>query len=238
MTKARGKKEHEYVIARITVKGRRFEILVNPELAFRFREGEKIPIENVLVGDYVYKDVRRGLKASPEELREIFGTDNLYKIAEEIIKKGELQLTTEQRRALLEAKKKQIINYIARSAVDPRTNTPIPPSRIEKAIEEARVAIDLYKSVEEQVPHIIKAISRLLPIKLARALLQVHIPSAIAARCYQQVMKLGDIRKTQWLADGSLIVELEIPAGMQNEVIDKLNAITKGNVSVKVLSVG
>ncbi len=231
-------KRREPVIARITIRGKHFEVLVDPELAFRFREGEKIPIENVVVGDFVYKDVRRGLKASPDELKEVFGTDNVYKIAEEIIKKGELQLTTDQRRMLLEMKKKQIVTYIAKSAVDPRTNTPIPPSRIEKAMEEARVAIDLYKSVEEQVPQIIRAISRLLPIKLARALLQIHVPPEYAGRVSSQIVKMGDVKKSMWLADGSLIVELEIPAGMQSEVIDKLNSLTKGNVVVKVVAIG
>ncbi len=230
-------KKREYVIARITIRGKHFEILVDPELAFRFREGEKIPIENVLVGDYVYKDVRKGLKASPEELKEVFGTDDIYKIAEEIIRKGELQLTTEQRRALLEMKKKQIVTYIARSAIDPRTKTPIPPSRIEKAMEEARVAIDLYKSVEEQVPQVLRAISKILPIKLAKALLQVHVPAKYAGRVAAQLTKLGEVKKSTWLADGSLIAEIEIPAGMQGEVIDKLNSLTKGNVVVKVLNV-
>ncbi len=230
-------RKKEYVVARITIKGRHFEILVDPELAFKFKEGEKVPIENVLVGDYVYKDVRKGLKASPEELKEVFGTDNVYKIAEEIIRKGELQLTTEQRRALLEMKKKQIVTYIARSAIDPRTKTPIPPSRIEKAMEEARVAIDLYKSVEEQVPHIVKAIARILPIKLAKALLQIHVPAKYAGKVAAQISRLGEVKKSNWLADGSLIVELEIPAGMQSEVIDKLNSLTKGNVVVKVLNV-
>ncbi|NPA97277.1 MAG: ribosome assembly factor SBDS [Crenarchaeota archaeon] len=230
-------KKKEYVVARITIRGKHFEILVNPELAFKFREGEKVPIENVLVGDYVYKDVRKGLKASPEELKEVFGTDDVYKIAEEIIRKGELQLTTEQRRALLEMKKKQIVTYIARSAVDPRTKTPIPPSRIEKAMEEARVAVDLYKSVEEQVPHIVRAISRVLPIKLAKALLQIHVPARYAGKVSAQLPKLGEVKKSTWLADGSLIVELEIPAGLQGEVIDKLNSLTKGNVVVKVLNV-
>ncbi|RLG77508.1 MAG: ribosome assembly factor SBDS [Thermoprotei archaeon] len=230
-------RKHEYVVARLVVRGKKFEILVKPQLAYRFREGDKIPIDEILVGDFVYKDVRKGLKASPEELRGIFGTDDIRKISEEIIRKGELQLTTEQRRELLEMKKKQIVNYIARSAVDPRTNTPIPPTRIEKAMEEARVSIDLYKSVEEQVPKIVKAISRILPIKIAKALLHVRIPAQYSSRVYSQLTRMGDVKKTTWLADGSLIAEIEIPAGMQAEAIDRLNQLTKGNVYVKVLQV-
>lgn len=230
-------RKHEYVIARLVIGGKRFEILVKPQEAYRYREGAKISIDEVLVGDYVYKDVRRGLKASPEELRKVFGTGDIKKVAAEILKRGELQLTAEQRRELLNMKRRQIVNYIARSAVDPRTNTPIPPTRIEKAMEEARVSVDLYKSVEEQVPRIIKAISRILPIKMARALLQVHVPAQYSSRVYSQVIRMGEVKRSQWLADGSLIVELEIPAGLQNETIDRLNELTKGNVYVKVLHV-
>ncbi|MCI4435997.1 MAG: ribosome assembly factor SBDS [Ignisphaera sp.] len=227
----------EYVVARLEIKGKRFEVLVDPYKAYRFKEGEKISIEEVVVGDYIYKDAKRGLKASPNELKEIFGTDDIFKIAVEIIKNGELQLTAEQRRQLLEMKRKQIVYTIAKSAVDPVTKTPIPPTRIEKAIEEAKVRIDLYKPVEAQVPDIVKAISKVLPIKIARALLQIIVPAEYAAKASNQLMKLGVVKKSTWLADGSLLLEIEIPAGMQTEVIDKVNNLTRGAATVKVISV-
>ncbi|RLG85462.1 MAG: ribosome assembly factor SBDS, partial [Thermoprotei archaeon] len=78
---------------------------------------------------------------------------------------------------------------------------------------------------------------RILPIKMARALLQVHVPAQYSSRVYSQVIRMGEVKRSQWLADGSLIVELEIPAGLQNETIDRLNELTKGNVYVKVLHV-
>ena len=227
----------EYVVARLEIKGKRFEVLVDPYKAYRFKEGEKISIEEVVVGDYIYKDAKRGLKASPNELKEIFGTDDIFKIAVEIIKNGELQLTAEQRRQLLEMKRKQIVYTIAKSAVDPVTKTPIPPTRIEKAIEEAKVRIDLYKPVEAQVPDIVKAISKVLPIKIARALLQIIVPAEYAAKASNQLMKLGVVKKSTWLADGSLLLEIEIPAGMQTEVVDKVNNLSRGTATVKVISV-
>ncbi len=237
MTRKERKGEHEPVIARIDVKGHHFEILVNPYLAFEFKQGKNINIEDVLVSDYVYTDIRRGTRASPQLLRKVFGTDDIKKIAAEIVRRGELQLTAEQRRKLIEAKKKQIINYIARSAIDPRTKLPIPPSRIEAAMEQARVGIDLYKSVEEQAMAIVRAISRIIPIKLAKALLKVVIPPEYAGRAYSQLQRLGEVKSMDWRTDGSLVAELEIPAGLQQEVIDKINNITKGTAEVKVLSV-
>jgi len=40
------------------------------------------------------------------------------------------------------------------------------------------------------------------------------------------------------LSDGSLEAELEIPAGLQQELIDKVNALTKGTGDVKIVNVG
>lgn len=226
-----------YVVARLNVKGKKFEILVDPDKAFRFREGEKIPIEEVVVSDSIYKDVRKGLKASPSELQDVFGTEDVYKIAVEIVKGGELQLTTEQRRELLERKKRQIIYLISRSAIDPKSKAPIPPIRIEKAMEEAGISVDLYRPVEEQVPEIVKALAKVIPIKIAKALIRITVAAEYAPKVAPQIMKLGEVKRSSWLADGSFTVELEIPAGMQGELIELVNNLTKGHAEVKVLSI-
>lgn len=227
-------KGREYVVARYEFKGHRFEIIVDPDRALEYREGRKIDIDEVLKGDYIYKDARKGDKASPEELVRVFGTDDVRTIADTIIKRGELQLTTEQRRRMLENKRKQIVNFIARSAVDPKTRTPIPPQRIEKAMEEARVSIDLYKGIEEQAVAIVKAISRVLPIKIARARFSIRIPPDIAPKAAQDLRKLGEVKAEEWSKDGSYKLEFEVPAGLQGEIIDKINRITKGQAEVKI----
>ncbi len=227
----------KYVIARYEARGHRFEILVNPDLALQVKEGKDVSVDELLVGDIVYKDARKGLKASPESLREVFGTDDIRRIAIEIVRRGELQLTAEQRRAILEAKRRQIINFIARNAVDPKTKLPIPPKRIEHAMEQARVSIDPYRSVESQAQEIISKISRIIPIKIARAILLIDIPPQFSGRIYKQLMGLGKIKRSNWLSSGTLQVELEIPAGMQDEVINKINKLTRGTASIKILHV-
>ncbi|MEM2075727.1 MAG: ribosome assembly factor SBDS [Zestosphaera sp.] len=227
----------EYVIARLEKSGSRFEILVNPEKALKYKEGELGDVAEVLVGDIVYKDVKKGDKASPQDLIRAFGTTDVRVVADTILKKGELQLTTDQRRRLIEQKKRLIVSYIAKSVVDPKTKTPIPPQRIEKAMDEARISVDLYKTVEEQASKIVKELVRVLPIKVAKALITIKVPPAIAGRAYSELKKLGEVKNERWLSDGALYMEVEIPAGMQNEVIDSINRVTKGDVelSVKVM---
>ncbi|ACL11652.1 ribosome assembly factor SBDS [Desulfurococcus amylolyticus] len=226
------------VIARYEAKGHRFEILVDPELALKIKEGKQISIDEVVAGDFIYKDARKGLKASPESMKEVFGTDDPKVVAVEIIKRGELQLTAEQRRKFIEEKRAQILNLIARNAIDPKTKLPIPVKRLELAMEQARISIDPYKPAEQQMEHIVSQLAKVIPIKIAKAYVAVRIPSEYASRSLKQIQAMGTTKKVQWREDGSLYVELEIPAGLQQELIDKVNALTKGSGEVKILNVG
>jgi len=224
------------VIARYFYKGKKFEVLVYANRAWLFREGKMDDVREVLVGDIIYYDARKGLKASIEELRKAFGTDDPYKVAEEIIKRGELQLTAEQRRELIEAKKRQIIEFLTRNAIDPRTGLPHPPMRIELAINEARVGIDPFKPVEYQVQEVIKSIQRILPLKLARLRAGIKIPPEYSGRAYGPLSKMGKILRTSYQSDGSLLMEIEIPAGLQEALIEKVNSLTAGKGEVKIIS--
>ncbi len=163
------------IVARLDSHGHRFEILVDPEATERIREGQ-IDIEKDLAIDQIFKDARKGgEKAGEEALMEVFKTTDVATIAVEIVRKGQIQLTTEQRREMLERKKKAIIDTISRESINPQTNTPHPPSRIAQAIEEAKVHIDPFKSVNEQVQTVLKAIKPLIPIRMEKAKLAVKL---------------------------------------------------------------
>ncbi|MEM0491735.1 MAG: ribosome assembly factor SBDS [Acidilobaceae archaeon] len=227
-------KKPGYVVAWIEVKGERFEVLVKPEYAFRYREGEKLDIDSVLWSDTVFKDSRKGLKASPESLKKVFGTDDIRVIADRILREGKIQLTEEERRKMLEAKRRKIVAYISRNAIDPKTKLPIPESRIESAMEELGVGIDLYKDAESQAIEIVSKLARIMPIKLAKAIIDAIIPSDVASRVLSEAKKLGDVKRSEWLKDGSLKIELEIPAGAQVDVISKIQEFARGKAIINV----
>ncbi|MCD6573751.1 MAG: ribosome assembly factor SBDS, partial [Thermoplasmata archaeon] len=106
------------IIARYERKGMHFEILVDPHAAEKVIEGEPVNIVENLAIDTIFKDARKGEKASEEAIREVFGTLDIGEIAIKIIKEGEIQLTVKQRREMQERKKKAIIDWIARSSMD------------------------------------------------------------------------------------------------------------------------
>jgi len=222
-------------IARLERGGKKYEVYVNPEKAWIFKRGGKVNIKEVREGEYVYYNARQGLKASETELRAVFGTDDVYEIAAEIIRKGELQLTAEQRREMIEAKKRQIIEFLSRNAIDPRTNLPHPPKRIELALEEARVPIDPLKPVEEQIGTVIKELRKVLPLKIAVALMGIKIPARYVGKAYGVLAKMGKIVRSTYTSDGSLIMELEVPAGLSGQVIEQVSRITRGEGEAKIL---
>lgn len=225
----------EKVIARLTIGKEHFEILVDPDLAWALKSGKEVDFKELLVSEIIYKDVRKGDKASEESLIKNFGTTDLKTIATTIIKRGELQLTTEQRRQMIENKKKQIIAFIARNCVDPQTGLPHPPIRIENAIESVRISIDPFKPVEEQAQEVIKALRTVLPLKMSQVTISVYAKKERASKVKDYLSKTGEMAKSEWLPDGSWKGEITIPAGIQQLVIDRLNEITKGDIEINII---
>jgi len=224
-----------YTVARITHGGEHFEVLVKPQRAFPYRLGKTTSISEVLVTDTIFTDAGKGLRASEDKLQKAFGTTDSIKIAEIILKKGTLQLTTEQRRQLVEDKRKQIISFIARQCVDPKTNLPHPPLRIEQAMEQIHFSIDPFKEAEEQAKEIIKLLRPILPLKMEQVSVAVRIPPEHASKVYGTVKGFGTIKREQWQADGSWSATVEMPAGLYGPFLEKLGKITRGNLEAKLV---
>ncbi|RJS83545.1 ribosome assembly factor SBDS [Candidatus Bathyarchaeota archaeon] len=225
----------KFVVARLTKDGERFEILVKPEVAFEYKLGKQVSISNALVYETVFTDVGKGTKPSEEKLLKAFGTTDVYKIAEVILSKGNLQLTAEQRRRLLEDKRKRIIAYISRNCIDPKTGLPHPPLRIEQAMNQIHYSIDINKSVEEQAKDIISLLRPILPIKIENVSLAIKIPSKYAAKAYGIVKGMATIKKEEWRADGSWLALIEVPAGSYGPLLERLGELTHGELETKVL---
>ena len=223
------------IVARYEHGGHRFEILVDPSAIDNIKSGK---IENVvehMVIDEIFKDAHKGDRAGEDSVREVFGTTDVNEVAKVIVKRGQVQLTTEQRRKMLEEKKRQIIMEISRNAINPQTKTPHPPKRIELAMEEAKVRVDPLKSVEEQVPLVLKALRPLIPIRFEKIKIAVKISGEMYGKVYADISKMGAILREEWQKDGSWIGVVEIPAGMQSEFLDILNKKTRGSIQTKIV---
>ncbi|HET6399242.1 MAG TPA: ribosome assembly factor SBDS [Candidatus Thermoplasmatota archaeon] len=230
------------VVARLNRHATHYEVLVEPDLAQalvdRLRKSERPTAQefrDVCAVDTVFTHWSDGKKASREELLKGFGTDEFVRVVERILLDGELQLTAEQRKRMGEAKHKRVVETILRNAWNPQTKTPHPRERIERALEEAKFRIDPLKRVEDQVQDAMKKLRPLLPIAFDRIKVAVKVPANHTGHAYGVLKHLGDVKKEEWQDDGSLIAVLEIPAGTQAEVYDRLNSLTQGEVTTKML---
>ena len=104
-----------------------------------YKLGKKKDISSVLISDEIYTDYGKGTKPSTEKLLAAFKTEDKTEIAQIMFEKGDLNLTTDQRRKMVDQKRKQIVEFIAKTYVDPRTHLPHPPLRIELALKDGRV---------------------------------------------------------------------------------------------------
>ncbi len=224
-----------FTIAHININGENFEILVKPDPAFSYREGKSISLSEILVSDTVFSDANKGLRASEKKLKDAFGTMDFQEIAKVILKKGILQLTTDQRRRLTEEKRKQIIDFISRQSINPKTKLPHPPTRIEQALDQVRYSVDPFRSVEEQANEVIKLLRTILPISIEKMSLSIRIPAEYANRAYGTVKNHGTIKSETWLNDGSWSGIVEMPAGLYGPFLEKIGELTKGTTEVNVV---
>ncbi len=221
-------KVEDAVIARWETQGSRFEVLVDPEAVQAIKDGRSVDLADKLALDQVFKDAKKGDKISEEHLEKTFHTRDLAEIARQIVLKGEVQVTTEQRHRLQEAKRRQIVQTIARNAMNPQTGAPHPASRIEAAMLEAKVHVDPFRPVDAQVQEVLAKLRPLLPIRLDVVKVRVRVPGQHYPRVIGEVKGLGKLLEESWLPDGSWNGIVEIPAGVQTELYEKLNARTKG----------
>jgi len=233
--KPRTHEASKFTTVRLTVAGEHFEILVNPDSALAFKQGRNVEPSAVIAVDEVYSDSRKGLRANSEKLKLNFGTDDHAKAALEILRRGELSLTQEQRKKLTDEKRRAIIAAISKNFVDPRTLLPHPPTRIDQAMQEARVSVDPFQDPNEQMKSVVEALRTILPLKSEKIRLQVKVAAQYTGQAIGVLKSYGEIVKEDWLADGTLSAIVEIPAGGQPGLLDRLGSTTKGAAQVTVV---
>ena len=221
--------------ARLRVGSLIFETMVDLDNALKFKKGMPVNIKDIIRDQTVYKDLKKGLKAGSGDLKKSFGTDNFEEVVEKIVKKGEIEVTQEHRDAETEKRRKQIIDFLIKNAIDSRINRPFTPDMIENALNQSGAKIE-NRAVEGQINDILEKLRVILPIKIETKKLLIKIPAEHTGRVYGIIQEYKE--KENWLNDGSLEVVLNLPIGLQSDFYDKLNSITHGSAITKELKEG
>ena len=225
------------VTARLESHGARFEVLVDPDAALAIKRGEfDGDLEDVIAARDVFENASRGDRPAEADVEEVFGTTEPLEVIPAVIERGEIQITAEQRREMLERKRRELIDRIARNAVNPQMDdAPHPPDRIENALEEAGFDVDPMEPVESQVEDALDALRPIIPIRFDEVTMAVQVPADYAGSAQAKIRTFGELEEEEWQADGSWIGVLTFPAGLQNDFYDVVNEHTSGEADVRIV---
>ena len=223
------------VIARYETGGNRFEILIDPKAAQSYSEGDEIDWEDAIAADGIWSDSAKGERAPDIIVNNTFETTDLIDIYKKILADGTIQLTSLQRKEMVEQKRKRIVAHIVANAMNPQTGGPHPPQRIENAIDEVRYSVDPMETMDKQVEKIIKLIKTLIPISFEKIRVAVKIQAIYVGKCYGQITSLSKIESEEYQKDGSWIGMLEMSATSFAKLEDALGSLTKGTAETKML---
>ena len=218
------------IIAKLSKGGKHFEVLVDSELAYDFRSGKAVSVNKMLAVGQIFTDAKKGDRVVTSDLEKAFGTSDVNKVAEIIVKTGEIQLTTDFRRKKTEEKRKQIATMISRAAIDPRTKVPHPPDRVLNAMEQAHVNVDPFVAAEQQVAEVIKAVKQILPLSIEEVEMTVEIPAKYSGRVHGAIREYG-MPSEQWVGQ-ILIIKIKIPAGLKEKFYSHMAGISENNARV------
>jgi ribosome maturation protein SDO1 len=223
-------KKSDLNIARLKKNGEDYEIIIDSEAALKFRRGEN-NISDVLLVDKIFKDARTGDLAG--DLIESFGTNDILVIADEIIKKGEIQLSEEYRHKIVEQKRNQVLEEVSSKASDPQTHYPIPRQRVELGMEKTGYKIRFDKTVNEQAKELMDELKKVMPISFADLTVIITSPAQFMGQVFSLVKKGAEVIGQDYLPDGSLSITAKLSAGYLNELRDKLKSLSHGLIKIK-----
>ena len=88
------------VLARLEYGGKRYEILVDPELVEKFKsDSSSVDLNEFLATDEVWHDAKGGDRPTEDAINSTFGTSDMMEIATQKLARESIQFTTNQKKA-------------------------------------------------------------------------------------------------------------------------------------------
>jgi len=225
------KERVSFTLARLKKGGENFEVVIsNIDKALALRSGKSINVKEIVQSQTVFENANKGLKSSEDKIKSVLGE----KPVEKIIKEGELHLTADQRKKLMEDRKNRIVEYIQQNSVDPKSGSPHPRQRIELAMSEAKINVDISENIETQIQKIIKSIRTIIPLSFDKVKIKIIIPAKYAGSAYSALKNRysSSMKKEEWQNDGGIKIELEVVGGAKSNIYSLINKLTNGEAEI------
>lgn len=221
-------------VVRMKKGGKRFEIACYKNKVVSWRNKVEKDIDEVLQTHTVFTNVSKGQVAKRDDLVKCFGTDKVTTICEEILSKGELQISEKERQSQLESMYKDIATIVADKCVNPETKRPYTVSIIEKSMKEAHISLKPSKNSKQQALEVIKKLQDVMAIERCQMKLKVSIQGG--KNFSTRLKELATSVESRNVDDGNLLMVFLIDPGNFRKVDEIVRGETKGKGQLEVLS--
>ncbi|GJQ13593.1 hypothetical protein GpartN1_g5384.t1 [Galdieria partita] len=212
-----------------------FELVTREGTVQKYRKGEIKSIDDVLISDTIFTSYAKKEKAGTNQLKAAFQTDSLQNCVETILQKGEVQVSSAERKEKWEKRKREVVNFIHKYYIDPTKKLPHPVSRIENALEECKVRIDADVPAEKQVPDIVSKLVNVIPLKKTTLEGQLVIPHSFIGSASSVLAKYVTVERESYSSQGCTY-DIGIIPGEYDLFMSEINRVTKGNFEFNVYS--
>ncbi|KAI9471678.1 hypothetical protein LPJ78_000609 [Coemansia sp. RSA 989] len=162
-------------VVRLRKGGKRFEVACYKNKVTEWRTGVEKDIDEVLQIHQVYMNVSKGEVAKTDVLLKCFKTDDVDKVINEILMKGEQQVSDKERHHQLDNMFRDIATVVVEMCINPNTQQQYTVTMIEKAMSDIHYSVNTNRSAKQQALDVIRQLQEQGTIPIARAQMRVRI---------------------------------------------------------------
>ncbi|ORZ02161.1 putative Shwachman-Bodian-diamond syndrome protein [Syncephalastrum racemosum] len=225
-------------VVRLRKAGKRFELACYKNKVMEWRSNVETDLDEVLQIHNVFINVSKGQVASKDDLNKCFKTDDVDKVIQEILKKGELQVAEKERSNQLESMWRDIATIVTDHCVNPQTKRPYTVTMIEKAMQELHLSVNPKRSSKSQALDVIKQLQekQILPIQRAQMRVRVTLPQSKETKKLREklVPLVTSVEDEEFEGEYELIALVD--PGKYREINDLLQTETKGKGQLEIMN--
>jgi rRNA metabolism SBDS family protein len=208
-----------------------FEILTKQGSVRQFLTG-KLGWDKVLSADVIFTNSKKGDIAKKQDLITVFGTDDVNKCAEIMVRQGDAQVSASERKEDISVHRRQILEYLHKTYTD-QAGLPHPLVRLETILEEAKIRIDPAVSVHKHCEDVIKRMIGKIVFKRNASDYTITVPKEHVKTCRDVVCKYCPVGRKEIREAGSTTWKVSITSSDFDNFLLEMNKITGGDFTVK-----
>ena len=217
-------------VIKVEKQGNTLELICKPGMITKFRKGE-CSMNDVLIDDKIYSDSSKG-DLAPQSAMDLFNKKG-ESLLEYILKEGKYQLTTQEKREMVEQCRKDVARHIHNNYIDSVTKIPHPLQRIELALQEVKFNPDPDKSVEANVKGILNKLTNVIRLTESTINATVTVPNKYIGKASGLIYSSCNVLKEDYGKEAAVFA-IELAPGKYEYFYDQLAKLSSNEASMHI----